>query len=337
MSWQWAALACATALALTPAADARCQGSPLTLVETETIASDGAEGATQSDRMGRIVAPILVNGQGPFRFIIDTGANRSAVSRPLAQRLGLAPIGVGAVHTVHEVTNAPLVAVDSLAYGGIVFSGGQMPVLESPVLAGEDGLLGVDGMRDRRLMLDFANRCIEIAESDNARRLRGGWTSVRGELRFGHLVMIEGSVRRRRINVLIDTGSSASLANTALRTELAGLTVEATQTRLQAVRALTAGAPILLDTAIILPRITIGGIEARAIVAFIGDFHIFELWGLADEPTLLIGMDVLSRADAIAIDYGRGSVHFRVEQQVFTGSRIPGGATPNTTVARDDD
>jgi hypothetical protein len=25
--------------------------------------------------VGRIVAPVLVNGQGPFKFMVDTGAN----------------------------------------------------------------------------------------------------------------------------------------------------------------------------------------------------------------------------------------------------------------------
>lgn len=317
-------------------AEGRCRGSPLTLVEADSSQDEGEVGDTQSDRMGRIVAPVLVNGQGPYRFIIDTGANRSALSRPLAESLGLTPSGVGAVHTVHEVTTAPLVEVSSLAYGGVAMRGGAMPILEPPVLAGEDGLLGVDGLRDRRMTLDFVNRCIEIVESRTARRLRGDWTTVRGELRFGHLVMIEGSVRGRRINVLIDTGSSASLANTALRDALAGVSEPVSEARLRRVEALTAGAPILLDSAIILPRTIIGGIEARTVVAYIGDFHIFDLWGLGDEPTLLIGMDVFSRASALAIDYGRASVHLRVEQPLRTGSRIRGGnAGPGATVARD--
>ena len=34
---------------------------------------------TTLDRAGRIVAPVEINGRGPFRFILDTGANRSAM------------------------------------------------------------------------------------------------------------------------------------------------------------------------------------------------------------------------------------------------------------------
>jgi len=52
-------------------------------------------GATTNDAAGRAVALININGQGPFRFILDTGANRSVLSRALATHLGLAPSGKG--------------------------------------------------------------------------------------------------------------------------------------------------------------------------------------------------------------------------------------------------
>ncbi len=42
-----------------------------------------------------------------------------------------------------------------------------------------------------------------------------------------------------------------------------------------------------------------------------GNFHIFDMWGLQEEPTLLIGMDVLARSREMAIDYESGIVHFR--------------------------
>jgi hypothetical protein len=56
----------------------------------------------------------------------------------------------------------------------------------------------------------------------------------------------------------------------------------------------------------------LGELEISNIAAYVGDFHIFDLWGLQDEPTLLMGMDVLSQARAISIDYSNGSVHFRL-------------------------
>ena len=59
------------------------------------------------------------------------------------------------------------------------------------------------------------------------------------------------------------------------------------------------------------PRLFLGRTVVESVNAYIGDFHIFDLWGLQDEPTLLIGMDVLARAREMAIDYENGVVHFR--------------------------
>ena len=39
----------------------------------------------------RLTVSVHHEGRGPFRFLVDTGADRTAVSRQLAERLGLAP------------------------------------------------------------------------------------------------------------------------------------------------------------------------------------------------------------------------------------------------------
>lgn len=44
---------------------------------------------TTLDHIGRVVASVMVDGKGPFRFIIDTGANHSTISSQLAAVLGL--------------------------------------------------------------------------------------------------------------------------------------------------------------------------------------------------------------------------------------------------------
>jgi predicted aspartyl protease len=252
----------------------------------------------------------MINGQGPFRFIVDTGANRPVISTDLAASLGLTPIGTGDVHAIQGVTSAPLVEVDTFNYGRLDLPTGPLPLLQGRVLAGEQGLLGVDGMAGRRLRLDFENSCIEIVPSRSARRLQG-WNTVRGELHFGHLVVLPGIVNDVEVNVFVDTGSDSSLANTALRDALRSR-VRYDQQALDYARAYNAGEPIVLDAAVVLPRLQLGDLVASDVLAYVGDFHIFELSGLNDEPTLLIGMDVLRRARAIAIDYERGTVQFRL-------------------------
>src|SRR6185369_7450474 len=99
------------------------------------------------------------------RFVIDTGANRSVLSRALAMRLGLAPSGEGGGHSIDGAEPAMLVNVESLSFGALHLSGGDTPVLDGPMLDGEHGLLGVDGMAGRLLHVDFVNHCVEIYEN----------------------------------------------------------------------------------------------------------------------------------------------------------------------------
>jgi len=309
-----------SAVAAATAAAAECIDAPDLAAYQEARPEDFALGPTRSDRLGRVVAPVSINGQGPYRFIVDTGANRSVVSQALAEQLGLAQTGSGEVHSVHGVSTAPLVEVASLEYGELSLTGAAMPMLHGAVLAGEQGLLGVDGMRGRRLRMDFERNCIEIVPSSEARRLRG-WATIRGELRFGHLVVIRGHINGVRVNLLIDTGSDSSLANNALRDAL-NARVRDNRRQIDYAIAYTAGDRVILNRAMLVQRLDIGELEVRNITAFVGDFHIFNFWGLQDEPTLLVGMDVLSQARGLAIDYGRSTVHVRPRDDLRFGSRV---------------
>jgi hypothetical protein len=161
-------------------------------------------------------------------------------------------------------------------------------------------------MAGRRLTLDFERRCIEIEPSRGAPRV-GRWAELQGELRFGHLVVVPGRISGVHVNVLIDTGSDTSLANVALRTAL-----NARRERLGRTRALTANDPVVLENSIFVRRLSLGELQANNVRVFVGDYHIFALWGLLDEPTLLLGIDVLSSARTLSIDYGRATVYLRL-------------------------
>jgi hypothetical protein len=67
----------------------------------------------------------------------------------------------------------------------------------------------------------------------------------------------------------------------------------------------------VLEQSVWTPRLRLGHTTVDSVTAYIGDFHIFDFWGLQDEPTLLIGMDVLARSREMAIDYQLGVVYFR--------------------------
>jgi predicted aspartyl protease len=306
--------------------------APASACEPLEPGTSGAAGATRKDGSGRAVALIKVNGQGPFRFILDTGANRSVLSQSLATRLGLAHSGVDMVHSVDGAELAKLVNVDSLSFGALRLSGGETPVLDSPMLDGEHGLLGVDGMAGRLLHVDFTKHCVEIYEHA-AQLPMNGWLSVPARIRFGSMLMVRGEIMGVPVNVLIDTGSNISLANERFRDSLRD--VGARSIEYHNGHAFTFGRPIVLEQRVWTPRLSLGRTIVDSVNAYIGDFHIFDLWGLQDEPTLLIGMDVLVRSREMAIDYEKGVVHFRKRPRgdYRRGSRGLQGSPPISVAA----
>jgi len=282
--------------------------APARACELLAPGAPGVAGATSNDAAGRAVALISINGQGPFRFIIDTGANRSVLSQALATRLGLVHSGEGVVHSIDGAEPAMLVNVESLSFGALRLSHGDTPVLDGPMLDGEHGLLGVDGMAGRLLHVDFTKHCVEIYESA-AQMPMQGWLSVPARMRFGSLLMVQGEIQGVHVNVLIDTGSNISLANERFRDALRG--VAARSIEYHGDHAFTFGRPIVLDQSVWTPRLRLGHTIVDGVNAYVGDFHIFDMWGLQNEPTLLIGMDVLARSREMAIDYEHGVVYFR--------------------------
>jgi predicted aspartyl protease len=137
-------------------------------------------------------------------------------------------------------------------------------------------------------------------------------------MRFGHLVVVRGSINGIRTHLLVDTGSDTSLANEALR-DAVNLRVRRGRARLHFA---SDNQPVVLDRSIFLPRMRVGELEVRNVTAFVGDFHIFRIWDLTEEPTLLIGMDVLSQARGLAIDYERGTVYLHIRDPLEFGTRL---------------
>jgi hypothetical protein len=53
---------------------------------------------------------------------------------------------------------------------------------------------------------------------------------------------------------------------------------------------------------------TIGDMTLSNLEVIFADFHVFKLWGLDQEPAMLIGMDMLGVLERLVIDYRRNEV-----------------------------
>jgi predicted aspartyl protease len=261
------------------------------------------------DPYEHMLAPVGINGQGPFHFLLDTGANVSCVSRDLAQRLMLTPGEPTAVHTAVGVRTRPSVMIDSLDVGSRKrkrVRAASMPTLGPQV----DGVLGVDWLNGQRLIMDFKNKTLEITRSRTELSTREH-VVVPARRRLGQLTIVDADLSGHRISAMVDSGSQATICNTPLRDLVGdvehhrGQVLERRTVRLETL----AGEPFTGEM-FYLPFLRLGGLSLGNVPTVYAETHIFELWGLKHEPAIVLGMDLLTQFNSVALDYGRSEVRF---------------------------
>jgi hypothetical protein len=263
---------------------------------------------TRLDRIGRVMTHVMVNGKGPFRFVIDTGASRSTLAPHLARALGLKP-SVGRNVMLNGVTGAaevPTVAVDSIEIGALRFDKQDLPVIFTSIMGNADGILGVAGFQDQRIDVDFKRDRVSVLES-NGKRPHYSMVTARATRNVNGLMIVDVRVGRRiRAKAVIDTGAERSLGNLTLQEAMN----KNRRKKREVVAAVVHGAtPDIADGDVQeIKEATIGDMTLTNMEVIFADFHVFKLWGLDQEPALLIGMDMLGVLERLVIDYRRNEV-----------------------------
>jgi hypothetical protein len=259
---------------------------------------------TRRDRIGRIWAPVLLNGVGPYRLVLDTGANRSAVIPRVAAELGPAA-RTNSTLRVRGVTGTalvPVVRVERMEIGDLLLAPVRLPVVPD-VFGGADGVLGNEGLRDKRIVIDFRRDSISVKRSRRESPGPGYHTLPITFLR-GHLLCIDIVVGRVRAKAIIDTGAPDSLANTALLDALKQHAGADSGTDIQGVTL-----EVERGNRVRMPTMRLEGVKISGAVMTIGDVYIFQHWNMLDEPAIMLGMDVLGVLDQIIIDYRTRELH----------------------------
>lgn len=154
-----------------------CAGLTLAILTSATLsAQDAARDTAQSAPLdlthGKPFVMVMVNGKGPFRFVIDTGTGAEAfVTGELADELALPVAGV--VHlrdpSGQGGQSVPMVRIQSLQVAGVVFSG--ITAVRHALSSSDgncDGLLGFPLFRDYLLTLDYPSRRMTLASGSLA-------------------------------------------------------------------------------------------------------------------------------------------------------------------------
>ncbi|WP_165837087.1 aspartyl protease family protein [Phenylobacterium hankyongense] len=278
----------------------------------------GAFLETAFDQALRMSVPVYLDGKGPFPFVVDTGANRSVVSTEVAALCRLPEAGTAPVHGIIAVEPARLVKVGRLRVGAVISSGLRLPAVAQSRL-GAAGILGLDVLRNRQVLLGFRDQSFQVFPSSHGPDVGPGMNSriaaagqpvtVPARLRSGQLVIIDAEAASQPVTAFLDSGSQVTVANRALRdivvatrADLAARIVHSELISATGQRAPAEFAP--------LPGLRLGGQQLGSPLVAFADLHIFDLWDLRDRPTLLIGVDVLRRFDQVGFDFGKRRITF---------------------------
>jgi predicted aspartyl protease len=294
-------------LALAATASANTMPAEEELAEITVTAPEPRYAApTTRDRIGRVWVPVHINGQGPFRLVLDTGAQRSAVVPDVATRLGysLQDSPSMLLHGATGTRVVPGIDVGHLKVGDVSLPASRLPVVVE-AFGGADGLLGMDGLQDRRIHINFRADYVDIALSRDQRAGKG-YVTLPFMASRPHLLAVTARVGKHQVLAVIDTGAQYTVGNESLRRllnrELAGGAPGKEQ-----IHGATGDTQDGISSVVRLMRL--GTLEIRDARITFGDLHIFNLWDLDDRPAILVGMDILGLLDTLVIDYRQRELH----------------------------
>jgi hypothetical protein len=276
----------------------------------------------------RMTVEVRVNGRGPFHFVVDSGADTSAVGLRLARDLQL-PVGTPVLlNAITDRNIVDRVKVDTLILGPSTISNLELPVLREANLGG-DGMIGIDALVRQRLMLDFDQRVIKVEDAAKPPPRYPDEIVITAKRQRGQLILTEVRAGGVRLNAIIDTGSEISIGNLKLRDKLlrygrnqriwtvaaTGVTGKTIDLQLGTIRELKLG------------TVSLGNVP----LAF-ADVPPFTVFGVNDEPALLLGTDLLEVFRRVSLDFHARKVRFQLRR---CGSEAVAISTsPTSTISR---
>lgn len=296
--------------------------SPIQGLQTEAIAPDFSDPATEildleQDRTRRFTVPVMIEGAGPFDFMIDTGSQATAVTHQINRDLSLAPSGTATLVGMASRRPVDLVEVETMTFGRHTITDLISPVLDANNV-GAYGILGLDSLQDFRVLIDFREETIAVQDVSEAGNFRAGFEIVvRANPQFGQLLITDALVEGVRATVIIDTGAQNSIGSLALQEKIR-------RKRAQEVITTDVNGVEMVGEMQLVKTLQIEGLALRNVALTFADTPAFDALGLGDKPVLALGMQHLSVFDRVAIDFAEKRVLFDVPRDVARALRRTG-------------
>lgn len=260
------------------------------------------------DESGRPVISTQVNGQGPFDMVIDTAAQTTFVAQGLVEELQIAPLSSD--QTISGAGGQAQVQAYSISnFTSDLFSvdGALMPALPNASVTQARGVIGMDLFLQRRLVFDREAGRLFSSES--------GATDVElvpvaGRTIGGNFIIVPVMLDGVIIQAVVDSGAARTIVNDAARAALGFLVNDPRLSQTHAVRGATDDATEAQRSSV--AAFAIGPAEFEDVPVTFSNLPVFGMLGLADEPALILGSDVLNLLPAYALDFARGELQVRL-------------------------
>lgn len=271
---------------------------------------------TNGDRM---TVQVKVGGAGPYRFLVDTGADRSAVSADIVSKLALARVGSAQLHTSTGVSTIRTARLPSLEFTDPAQKAIDAAVLEGANM-GADGIVGADALRSQRVQFDFETKTMTIVPSAQADfRDEPGTIVVEARRKNGRLILTDAVANGQKVTVVLDTGSEICVGNEALRRRLMGRNLVDAR---QKVDLLSVTGQTISGDYMYVRELQMGGVSLQNLAVVFVDAHTFKQLKLDTTPSLLLGMNAIRAFKKVSIDFANRKFRVVVPEKAELDMRL---------------
>lgn len=252
----------------------------------------------------RMTMSVDIDDKGPFEFLIDTGAEATVVSDLLAGHLGLDDHGSVLVHSVGGASQKPVVWIEQMVLGPLTIDRRRAVVMAEAAI-GAAGIIGIDSLKDQRVVLDFEEGTVSVSPSRSLLDKDGHDVLIDAKEKDRRLVIHNARIDGIPVDVVIDTGLNITVGNAALRRKL--------DPKEQVVLTTTitdANGNLVPSQIKILRNLRIDSLHLPSPMIAFADTRVFEQLGLTDRPAILLGMNHLRMFRSVAVDFRRKQIAF---------------------------
>ncbi len=256
----------------------------------------------RTDDTGRYQAAVMLNGTGPFWFMVDTAATAPALSGKAAARLKLQ--SSSSVQLIGGNGNASTGQVVIRDYCSDLFGRHDEPMTLGAGLSA-DGVLGMNAFTSGRIEVGLAEPALAVGPSG---QVPAGFIVQSGTLRAGSIMIVDVVIDGVPAKAVIDTGAPYNIGNMQLQSALG---LKSGDARLLTDNPITdAMARQASVSKATLGNLVIGGITFSRPTLRFAEMPVLHQLGL-DGPALIIGVEQFAHMQAIAIDYPRAQLQLQ--------------------------